>query len=66
MHSMAKQTNPWPGRLKKLQKRLDKSNVEMAELLGITLRCWHAWKYGERQPQTGSVTLIRIIEEKAK
>ena len=54
--------NPWPKRLKALQQRLDLSNDEMASRLGIKARTWMAWKYGERQPQSGSITLIRHLE----
>ena len=59
---LAKTHNPWPARLKGLQERLGLSNLEMSRRLGITLRTWIGWKYGERKPQTGSITLIHLLE----
>lgn len=56
-----KKNNPWPNRLKALQLRLGLSNHEMADRLGIAYRVWVSWKYGERQPQTGSITLINML-----
>ena len=55
--------NPWPARLRKLQG--ERSNQEMADTLGVSLRAYVAWKWGERHPPKVAQTLIALLLEKS-
>ncbi len=58
-----KRASPWPARLKKLQDRLGYTNAQMADLIGVNLRSWVAWKYGERNPSKSAARLIGMAEQ---
>ena len=49
----------WANRLKDLQG--DRSNQEMADLLGVSIHTYLAWKYKKRKPSKMAVRVVGII-----
>lgn len=55
--------NPWPGRLKKLQSRLNlKTNEAFAEKLGVHLETLRGWLYRGTIPSKMAQRLIEKVE----
>jgi DNA-binding transcriptional regulator YiaG len=50
--------------LKALQARLGKDNEAMAAHLGVSVRVYHSWKYGERNPSPGALRAIQLLTPK--
>lgn len=63
MEKKKKKKSAWQVRLKTLQIRLERTNAEMGELLGVPLRAWIAWKYGERNPSKAAIRLLELAEQ---
>lgn len=46
---------------RQLKKRLDESNVRMAQLLGVSIDTWLAWLSGRRKPSAAALRLMDIL-----
>jgi DNA-binding XRE family transcriptional regulator len=65
MHVMAKKRpkmGGWPERLRALRERLDLTQAQAAEKVGVTRRAWIAWETGEKIPSAPLAILIGILE----
>lgn len=55
---------PSKGQIKSLRERMDKTQAEMAELIGVSWRTWIGYELGDRKPSAPVAILIRkLIEE---
>ncbi len=63
MVSMAtKKPNPWtPKKVKALRQRLDLTQTEAAEKVGVTRRQWAAWEAGESKPSGPAAKLLQLL-----
>jgi DNA-binding transcriptional regulator YiaG len=62
-----RQTNPWPARLRKLFDASGRTQPKFAtEVLGVSVRTFHAWLYGERIPEGPAAQLILCLLKTAK
>ncbi len=63
-----KAANPWPARLRTLESvHSDLTQPKLArDVLGVSIRTYHAWLYGERQPDGPAAQLILCLLKQAK
>lgn len=68
MSAMTRAANPWPARLRKLAAaHSELTQPKFArEVLGVSVRTYHAWLYGERQPDGPAANLILCLVKAAK
>jgi DNA-binding transcriptional regulator YiaG len=52
--------NQWPEKLKAIRKKYGLTQVQAAERIGVTTRCWVAWENNQRTP---SRITLRFLKE---